>query len=139
MQSTSEGRKRSTVLIVEDDEDLCSSLADGLQRFGYNVVTAGTADEALEWAQRTDVTIDVTVLDIVLPDSWGSQVALSHTAFQPNTRFVYMSGHARDDAVLRATANIDQVPFLEKPFDVTELAGLIQEVLEDPAQELLEG
>lgn len=139
MLFTSRGRKGPTVLIVEDDEDLCHTLASGLRVRGFNVLTAGTADEALSWAERKNSKIDVIVLDIVLPDSWGSQVALSHTAFQPETRFIYISGHTWEDAVLRATTEIDQVPFLEKPFGVSDLADLIEDVLRDSGRERLQG
>lgn len=130
MRSTGGRSTTPNVLIVEDDEDLRGVLAEGLRGYGFEVHTAGTADEAFEWAQREDLEIDVIVLDIVLPDSWGSQVALSHNAFQPETCTIYISGHVRDDAVLRATVAGDQVPFLEKPFRTSELADLIGEILE---------
>lgn len=139
MSSTNGEPRPSTVLIVEDDEDLRNTLASGLRLQGFKVFTAGSADEALRWAQRDDVKFDVIVLDIVLPDSWGAQVALSHNAFQPWTRSIYISGHARDDAVLRASTDLDQVPFLEKPFGVSELVGLIEEVMAQPGRERLGG
>lgn len=128
------GKRVPTVLIVEDDEDLCNTLASGLRVRGFNVFTAATADEALRRAELTDTKIDVIVLDLVLPDSWGSQLAISHNAFHPETRCIYISGHAREDAVLRASTQLDGIPFLEKPFGVSELAGLIEDVLGQPGQ-----
>jgi len=122
---------RATVLIVEDDADLLETLAKSLRRRDFDVLTAATAAEALALAEKGQIEIDVIVIDIVLPDSWGSQVALAHTAFQPDTRFVYMSGHAKDDAVLRASMEIDEIPFLEKPFQIPELSRAIESVLEE--------
>lgn len=127
------GERGRTVLIVEDDDGLRETLAKGLARHGFHVLTAATAAEALERAEA-EGEIDVLVLDIVLPDSWGAQVALAHTAFQPQTKFIYMSGHAQDDSVLRASVDVDEVPFLEKPFEVSELVEVIERTLAEASK-----
>lgn len=124
-------RSSATVLVVEDDEAMRRMLATRLERRGFDVYTAGTAQEALTWAEREDLTFDVILLDLVLPDAWGSQVALSQTAFQPGSQCIFMSGFTRDDPVLRACTDLDDVRFLEKPFEMADLFGLIDEALTD--------
>lgn len=128
-------RHPSRVLLVDDDRDLLDTLAGGLQSLGFEVFTAGTAEEAIDWARSADRPADVVVLDILLPDSWGAQVALEFSAFSPSPRFIFMSGHARDDAVLAAGAELDEIPFLEKPFKVRDLVRMIDSAVTDEAGE----
>lgn len=64
--------ERSTVLLVEDDDDLASVLAAMFERDGLTTVRARTGREALELCER--VTPDLVVLDIGLPDVDGFAV-----------------------------------------------------------------
>jgi DNA-binding NtrC family response regulator len=99
-----------------------------------SVVTAGSAQEALAVAADPRVHIDVVVMDIVLPDSWGAQVALENTLFRPDAKVIFISGHSRQDAILEASASADDVHFLAKPFGVDELADLIRKVMDEPSK-----
>lgn len=117
------------VLLVDDDADLRKVFSHGLEKRGFTVISAGTAEEALRVAEDPDVRIDVIVMDIVLPDSWGSQVAMEQSLFRPETKVIYISGYSRGDAVLGASSGNDAVEFLPKPFTVQELAAKIREVL----------
>lgn len=125
--------ERPSVLLVDDDPHLRSVFTKGLKGKGFNVVSAGSADEALRYAANPDVAIDVLVMDIVLPDSWGSQVAMEQTLFRPDTKVIFISGYSHEDAVLGASSANDEVHFLAKPFTVADLASLIRSVLDDPS------
>ena len=116
------------VLIVDDDLALIRSLTAGLRAHGLEVVAAGTAAEALALIADPAVGMDVIVMDVVLPDSFGSQVAMERTLYRPDVPVVYISGYARGDAVLAASSAADSVPFIEKPFTPGELAALVRRV-----------
>jgi two-component system cell cycle sensor histidine kinase/response regulator CckA len=117
------------VLLVDDDLALTRSLTAGLQAHGLSVVSAGTAAEALALIADPAVGIDVIVMDVVLPDSFGSQVAMERTLFRPDVPVIYISGYARGDAVLAASgAAGDAGPFLEKPFTPDELVAVVRRV-----------
>lgn len=122
-------RKHPHVLLVDDDPDIRKVFTFGLEKRGFKVVSAGTADEAIEIAADEAVSIDVIVMDIVLPDSWGSQVAMEQSLFRPDTQVIYISGYSTGDAVLGASSINESVHFLPKPFTVTQLAEKIEEVL----------
>lgn len=117
------------VLLVDDDPHLLEVLSYGLKRRGFHVISASTAKEALSLA-RPDVRIDLIIMDLVLPDSWGSQVVLELTQFRPDTRVLFISGYSQDDAVLGASSMNEAVDFLAKPFTVDELVARIQKALE---------
>jgi DNA-binding NtrC family response regulator len=119
------------VLLVDDDQDLVKSLTPGLEAQGLRVVSAGTAAGALALISDPAVEIDVIVMDLVLPDSWGSQVAMERTLYRPDVPVVYISGYARGDAVLAASSAGDGSPFLEKPFTPGELATVVRRVFQE--------
>lgn len=121
--------ERPSVLLVDDEDDFRKTAAAGLAAYGFNVIEAGSAEEALDVAAEQDVLIDVVVMDIMLPDSWGPQVSFEQSFVRPDVAFIYISGYTKDDNMLRASS--DDVPFLEKPFQIKELAELIREVLAD--------
>ncbi len=114
-----------SVLLVDDDPWLRSLLVRGLERRGFEVRPAATAEEALRVVADPSVSIDVIVMDIVLPDSWGGQVAMEQSLFRPGTPVIFISGHTRDDIVLRASSGQEETTFLEKPFGVAELSQAI--------------
>ena len=116
------------VLLVDDDLALIRSLTAGLKAHGLDVVPAGTAAEALALIADSSVEMDVIVMDVVLPDSFGSQVAMERTLYRPDVPVIYISGYARGDAVLAASSAADSVPFLEKPFTPDELAAMVRKV-----------
>jgi two-component system, cell cycle sensor histidine kinase and response regulator CckA len=131
--------KRPDVLLVDDDPHLRDVLSMGLRTKGFNVVSAGSAEEALKVAASPDVDIDVIVMDIVLPDAWGSQVAMEQGLFRPDTKVIFISGYSKGDAVLEASSANEDVLFLAKPFSVGELADLIRSVLDESPQSEPEG
>jgi DNA-binding response OmpR family regulator len=114
------------VLLVDDDADLRAALARGLKRKGFRVSAAATADDALRLIADPGVAIDIVVMDIVLPDSWGSQVAMEQSLYRPGTPVIFISGHALEDAVLQASSGQGEIAFLAKPFSVEELAAWIR-------------
>lgn len=116
------------VLLVDDDAGLIKSLTKALEARGMTVLSAGTAADALALIADPAVGIDIVVMDLVLPDSWGSQVAMEQTLYRPDVPVVYISGYARGDAVLAASTIGDVGPFLEKPFTPDELVKLIRRV-----------
>jgi len=60
---------KKTILIIDDEPDICQSMSDIFSDEGYNVMTAGDGNEALEKLEKE--TPDLIFLDIWLPDSDG--------------------------------------------------------------------
>jgi two-component system, cell cycle sensor histidine kinase and response regulator CckA len=119
---------RIHVLLVDDDGALVSAVTRGLEREGFSVVSAGSSEEAIRIAADLETRIDVVVMDIVLPDSWGGQVAMEQGLFRPAIPVIFISGHSEGDAVLTASSGQEETTFLAKPFSIEELAGKIREV-----------
>ena len=72
--------------------------------------------------------IDIIVLDIVMPDLGGAEVVEAIKDIDPNTKIMLSSGYGRD----RKTADIMQNcnAFIQKPFSMQELSASLQSIME---------
>ena len=107
-------------LAVDDDPDMCATLARALRAFGFRVLTAEDGPAALALASAEDGPIRLLVTDIEMPGLTGGELAQALGATRPEMAVLFVSGRPapRDlsDAVRgRAAA------FLPKPFTVEAL------------------
>ena len=117
-----------TLLVVDDDDDLRRTLVSALKKSGFRVIDADSAERGLQLAESAKGAIDLALLDIMLPDSWGAQLVPALRMAHPDIRVISTSGYADTDPSLRAA--IGKAAFLPKPFDVEELLRLVEEVVE---------
>jgi len=113
-----------TVLLVEDDLRVLRAVASYLEQADHHVLQAKDGASAIHIAGNHDGVIELLVVDAVLPDIGGAEVARKVTALQPGLETVFMSGHPVDrlqhDGLLPPRAVV-----LEKPFDDKELLAAI--------------
>lgn len=126
--SAQPGASRPRVLLVDDDVAFLRVFSAGLERSGFDVVTAETFQEALDRAGEPGPPLDVLIADINLPDGWGARLALALAPLQPQAKVVYISGYAATDPILKEGIE-DHMVFLGKPFEVEELADKVRAVL----------
>ncbi len=131
IMSPSNDASRPSILLVDDDAHLRYLFTIGLQKRGFNVITAGSAEDALHVAKSPAILLDMIVMDLVLPDSWGTEVAMELKEAQPAAEVVFISGYAKDDPILGSFASAAGVHFLPKPFTVNELSDLVHRVLDE--------
>lgn len=112
-----------TVLLVEDEENIRGMTAQFLVSLGYRVLEAADGTAAMRLAAEHGQEIDVLVTDVALPGIRGTEVAERLRAAQPKVRVLFVSGDS--DAEGNGGARM-----LEKPFDLTELARSIRELLQ---------
>lgn len=115
--------RNPVALVVDDDPDMLVTLVRCLESAGYHVLAAGSGDEVERMAAEAD-RIDVLVTDMYLGDGWGGQVAFRVQQTHPGSGVVFISGHTREDPVLRHGIQ-DHMVFLEKPFTLDELAEAV--------------
>jgi PAS domain S-box-containing protein len=118
-----------TILLVEDSQSVRAAAQAALRRFGYTVIAAPSASEALPWLDAFDSHIDLLVTDVVMPDMSGRELALHASAQRPHLKVLYISGYT-DDMVVRHGICAGDVAYLQKPFGPVELARKVREVLD---------
>jgi DNA-binding response OmpR family regulator len=115
----------SHILLVDDDALLRRSLAFNLERAGYRVSTAASAEDALALAQRDRP--DLVLLDIGLPGMDGLD-ALRHLDAQVGVPVIFLTARRRElDEVLGLELGADD--YVSKPFDLDVLMARIKVVL----------
>lgn len=118
----------ATVLVVEDDADIREVQEYNLQREGYDVLTAGDGDEALETVRERRP--DLVLLDLMLPGMDGVEVCREMRASESTESIPVIMVTAKDtesDVVLGLGVGADD--YLTKPFSPRELLARVKAVL----------
>ena len=113
---------QSKILVVDDDHDILTILKDNLELDGYGTFTATRGKDALALFEKESV--DLIVLDLMLPDMDGIQIC---RAIRANSHVPIIMLTAKDgvsDKVLGLESGADD--YLVKPFDYLELAARIK-------------
>ena len=75
-----------TILVVDDDLSVLSVIKCMLECGEYNVLIAHSAETALRMAEREDLSIDLMLMDVVMPDISGPDLAERILAFRPHLK-----------------------------------------------------
>src|SRR5215471_11938623 len=104
-----------TVLIVDDESEIRSSLQGVLEDEGYKTVLAESAEDCLATLSRKPV--DVVLLDIWLPGIDGLEALERIVAMDDPPEVIMISGHGNIETAVRAT-KMGAFDFLEKPLSI---------------------
>jgi DNA-binding NtrC family response regulator len=117
----------SSVLIVDDQEDLRYSLAKVVQKQGYRVTTAASGKHAIEVLQST--VIDLVFLDIGLPDVNGIQLIPIIQETNNEVEIVILTG--LNDAKTAVNAlRAGALDYIVKPFDLLEFKSILNRIIQ---------
>jgi hypothetical protein len=119
---------RETILLVEDEAGIRALVRKILRREQYNVLEAGSAEEALAMAAAAPGRIDLLVTDVMLASASGRELAERIRESRQDLKVLYISGYTDDDAV-RTGAIPPGSKFLQKPFTLGALVGKVKEAL----------
>jgi len=126
-------RELPRVLLVEDESAVRELLSSALERNGFEVVTASSAEEALALASPS---FQILLSDISLPGMSGVQLARQLRRTLPALRVLLMSGYAREEFSTGPNA-VDDMPFIPKPFATRTVVERLKSLIE-PARETLQ-
>lgn len=117
------------VVLFVDDEEALRRQAVRILRGRFEVLGAGSAEEATDLMEGREAPVDVLLMDINLPDGWGSLVAQRLRSIQPDLAVVYTTGYAAEDPVLAGGLN-DAAFVLTKPYTTAQLIGILERAVE---------
>ena len=118
-----------TLLLVEDEPAVRSSVRRLLEWHGYRVIEAGNASDAIRIYDESPDTIDLVLTDIVMPGMDGQELVEQLRTRNPGLKAVYMSGYT-DRAIGESGSIPAATGFVEKPFTVDTLMRGLREVLD---------
>ena len=106
------------ILIVDDEEEICSMLARRLARKGYSPVTANNGREALDHFYKDNFSLIIS--DIKMPDMNGIEFLKNVKAVNPNIMVIMMTAFPEIDRVVEAM-RLGACDFILKPFDLDQV------------------
>jgi CheY-like chemotaxis protein len=118
-----------TILLVEDETRVRKLIAGVLAARGYTVVEATRGEEAIRLCKERAGKIDLAVVDVVMPEMSGPDLAREVAPLCPGMRLLYISGYT-DEAIVHHGIQESGAAFLQKPFLPDALARKVREVLD---------
>jgi PAS domain S-box-containing protein len=118
------GSGKGTVLLVDDEVLIRMSTADMLAEAGYEVVEAGSAEEALKLFDG-GARIDMLVTDHMMSGMTGGELAHVVRDRRPDLPVLIISGYAETDGMP------SDLPRLTKPFREADLIAVVRQMTDD--------
>ncbi|MEP6780636.1 MAG: ATP-binding protein [Gemmatimonadaceae bacterium] len=123
---------RETILVADDEEAIRRSITRVLERHGYHVVTAANGAEAMNIMRERGDTINLVISDVVMPVMGGREFYAELKEIEHPVRFIFTSGYAARE--ISESVHLDpNVPFLHKPWTMSDLLVKVREVFDTPA------
>jgi len=121
----------STVLVVDDESEIRTSLRGVLNDEGLRVLEAEGGREALEIVRRERP--ELVLLDVWMPDIDGIELLRQLRSEPHRPQVVMISGHGNVETAVQAT-KLGAFDFIEKPFSIDALLQVVGRALDDRAQ-----
>ncbi len=121
-----------TILLVDDEQYIIDVGQAMLQGLGYTMLTSNSGKKAIDIFTENSESIDLVILDLVMPEMGGEEVFHEIRKIRPNMKVLFASGHymVEQTHALLAYSGSD---FLQKPFNLRQLSTKIRRMLAGPS------
>lgn len=121
-------REKPKVLIVDDETEVLSSIAD-LLRKDFHIFTTCDVREALDLLASEKV-ISLVISDQRMPVMTGAELLAKVASISPDTARILLTGYADIEAVIEAVNQGQIVHYITKPWDAKKLLSLLKPIAE---------
>lgn len=115
-----------TLLVVEDQPEICEVVTTMLRSFGFHALAATTPSEALRIASDPATRIDLLITDDYMPEMRGPELADQIREMRPGIRILFMTGSVENEKL----ESYPDADLIEKPFYPQDLGRKVREVLD---------
>ena len=123
------------ILVVEDEDSVRNFVLATLGDCGYEITEAEDGEEALELIEEEGADFDLVLSDVMMSIMDGPTfVAKAREEFGLKSKVIFMSAYA-EAAVREQLDQIEGAGYIQKPFTVKGLAGLVKQTLYPPEEE----
>ena len=119
---------KGTILLADDEAMVLDIGTQMLKRLGFNVIPVESGSKAIETYKEKKDSIDIIILDIVMPDLGGAEVVDAIKTIDPDSKIVLSSGYGKDRKITEMIQNCHG--FIQKPFSMQELSVSLQSIME---------
>ncbi|MFH0919949.1 MAG: response regulator [Fibrobacterota bacterium] len=120
------------ILLVEDEKSVQDFIAEALESSGYQVIRAGSAEEALDIFTREKGEFHLVYSDVVLPRKSGQTLIEELAALKPGLRLLLTSGHT-DMTPSKDFSVKKPVELIRKPVTLSHLLVKVKKALSEKA------
>jgi signal transduction histidine kinase len=124
-----------TILLAEDDRFVRMLTKHILIKYGYLVIEASDGDDALEKFRDNHESVQLLLLDVIMPKKTGKQIYDEARRICPDIKAIFMSGHTFD-VITKQGVFSEGIHLLSKPLTPGELLVKVRQVLHGPLPEL---
>lgn len=114
------------VLLVDDEAELVSTLAERLSFRGFEADWVCSCEQAIE--QVAKARYDVAVLDVKIPKMSGLALKKLLQEKDPRLKFIFVTGHGSEEDYKAGSVEAGKQYYLIKPVDLDRLIEKIKEV-----------
>src|SRR5215472_7220121 len=122
-----------SALVVDDEESDCVTIARVLRKHFSHVVEAASYSDAMAMFDLHRDSVGFLVTDIALPDGNGCALAIALRKQHAGLRVLFISGQVGLEICKYYNLDVDDLHFLQKPFDPPRLLSAVRRVLETEA------
>lgn len=119
-------RKAANILVIDDDEAICSLFEDTLEESGYTVTTANESSKGLELVKNHDY--DLVFLDLKMPGMNGAELFGQIKAIKPSLPVTIITGFADSDLMMKALTH-GPLGVMKKPFRMSDILTAVDNYL----------
>jgi DNA-binding response OmpR family regulator len=115
------------ILLVDDEEQLVSTLAERLEIRGFETTWVTSSATAIELAEKES--FDLAVLDVKIPKISGLELKKRLHVLQPEMKFIFLTGHGSEDDFKVGAAEAGEDFYLIKPVKIESLIDKMNVVM----------
>ena len=130
MSSVSDSKNTETILVAEDDTAVMKLIKRILERSGFHVITASDGEKAIEYGTQNIEKIDLVLLDVMMPEKSGLEVAQELSKLKPDLRILYSSGY-NEFSQHTELAIPNDAEMIQKPYHREALIQKIRSILDN--------
>lgn len=117
-----------TILFVDDEESVLEVTRQMLEVMGYDVLIADSGEKAIELYKDYRHTIDLVLLDIIMPNMGGEETFIKLKEIDPKINVLVATGYSLDQKA-DALRKLGCKGFIQKPFQMSALSLKVKELI----------
>lgn len=118
-----------TILIADDNNEVRQFVSMFLKMKGYNTIEAKDGEDAVNQYKALYQSIDLLILDVVMPKKNGKEVADEVKKVNPNANILFISGYT-SDIISNKGVDDGEINFVTKPITPTKLYEAVRNALD---------
>ncbi len=126
-------RGKETILLVDDEAIIADTTKEILEMLGYRTMLAGSGQEAVAVFMEKKTSIDLVILDLVMPGMGGAKVFEALRTINSGIKIILYSGYVLNEEI-QGLLDRGGCSFIQKPFGIEDLSAKIREVIDQPAR-----